>query len=120
MKRIASYRAPTSDDLARLKEQLGYTRPQMADLAGLGKGSQWSKYASPSANREISMHMHFYMAALLTLSAEQLEQVVITMGSQGADVQTGPLPAGPQRIVWQEAAYHDGDGNLESGDARNA
>lgn len=100
MNRIAEYRAPTPEDLARLKEELGYTRPQMADLAGLGKGSQWSKYASGSANREISMHMHFYMAALLTLTSEQLEQVVATMGSQGAHVELGPLPAGPRRIQW--------------------
>ncbi|MNW15446.1 hypothetical protein D3C71_2139480 [compost metagenome] len=39
--------------------------------------------------------MHFYMAALLTLSEDELSRVVATMRTQGADVELGPLPAGP-------------------------
>lgn len=39
--------------------------------------------------------MHFYMAALLTLTDDELSRVISKMGEQGAAVELGPLPAGP-------------------------
>lgn len=95
MKRIQLYRPPNSDDLCRLKNELGFTSPQMADLAGLAQGAQWRKYTGGSEPRELGQHMHFYMAALLTLSDTELDRVLTTMREQGACVEVGPLPAGP-------------------------
>ena len=84
MKRINHYMPPTPEDLARLKETLGYTSSQMAELAGLAQGGQWRKYTGTTAPRALGMHMHFYMAALLTLTDAQIEQVFLQMKKQGA------------------------------------
>lgn len=67
----------------------------MADLAGLTQGAQWRKYTGGAPARALSLHMHFYMAALLTISDRELARVVATMRDQGAEVEAGPLPAGP-------------------------
>lgn len=95
MKRIAHYGPPTPDDLARLKSQLDFTGAQMADLAGLAQGAQWRKYTGGVDPRTLGSHMHFYMAALLTLTDDELARVVATMRDHGAEVELGPLPAGP-------------------------
>lgn len=94
MKRIQRYDPPSAGDLARLKEELEFTSSQMADLAGLAQGAQWRKYTGGIQPRELSQHMHFYMAALLTLSDAELGKVIDRMRSQGAEVELGPLPAG--------------------------
>ncbi|MEA9996441.1 XRE family transcriptional regulator [Pseudomonas sp. AA4] len=95
MKRIEYYAPPSAEDLARLKTALGFTSIQMADLAGLAKGSQWRKYTGRTEDRTMGLHMHFYMAALLTLSDADLARIATTMREQGAAVELGPLPAGP-------------------------
>jgi len=95
MKRIKHYRPPTTDDLMHLKNALNFTSPQMADLAGLAQGAQWRKYTGGAEPRTLSQHMHFYMAALLTLSEDELTRVLATMREHGAEVEVGPLPAGP-------------------------
>lgn len=94
MKRIQHYDPPSVGDLARLKDELNFTSTQMADLAGLAQGAQWRKYTGGMQPRELSQHMHFYMAALLTLSEDELGRVIDCMRSQGAEVELGPLPAG--------------------------
>ncbi|MCO8164865.1 XRE family transcriptional regulator [Pseudomonas sp. 21LCFQ010] len=96
MKRIKHYDPPSAGDLARLKDDLGFTSPQMADLSGLAQGAQWRKYTGGAEPRALGMHMHFYMAALLTLDEASLARVVECMREQGAEVDLGPLPAGPQ------------------------
>lgn len=95
MKRIAHYTPPPAEALAHLKAELGFTSAQMADLTGLAQGAQWRKYTGGADPRELGLHMHFYMAALLTLSEAELARVVSTMRAQGAAVEVGPLPAGP-------------------------
>lgn len=95
MKRIAHYGPPSTENLAHLKSQLGFTGSQMADLAGLAQGAQWRKYTGGIEPRSLGSHMHFYMAALLTLSDDELGRVVATMRDHGASVELGPLPAGP-------------------------
>ncbi|KGF62115.1 hypothetical protein [Pseudomonas lutea] len=94
MKRIQHYDPPSTGDLAHLKDELNFTSAQMADLAGLAQGAQWRKYTGGVAARELSLHMHFYMAALLTLSDEELGRIVECMRAHGAEVELGPLPAG--------------------------
>lgn len=97
MKRIKHYDPPSAGDLARLKDDLKFTSPQMADLAGLAQGAQWRKYTGGAEPRELGMQMHFYMAALLALSEGELDRIADLMRSHGADVELGPLPAGPAR-----------------------
>lgn len=95
MKRIKSYVPPSAEDLSRLKSDLGFTSPQMADLSGLAQGGQWRKYTGGSEPRSMGMQMHFYMAALLTLDDAELSRIVSKMAEQGATIELGPLPAGP-------------------------
>lgn len=96
MKRIKHYDPPSAGDLAHLKDELGFTSPQMADLAGLAQGAQWRKYTGGVDPRQLGMQMHFYMAALLTLDEDSLLRIVERMRDHGAKVDLGPLPAGPQ------------------------
>ena len=56
---------------------------------------EMSLFASLAEPRPLSQHMHFYMAALLTLNDDELARVVAAMREQGATVEIGPLPAGP-------------------------
>lgn len=95
MQRIARYAPPTAADLAGLKQHLNFTSPQMSDLAGLAEG-QWRRYTGGEKPRELSLQMHFYMAALLTLGGDELARVVDKMREHGAEVDLGPLPAGPR------------------------
>lgn len=91
MKRIENYSPPTAERLAQLKKDLDYTSQQMADLSGLAQGGQWRKYTGGSDPRTLGQHMHFYMAALLTLSEDELARIAETMRAQGAVVELGPL-----------------------------
>ncbi|NPZ19496.1 XRE family transcriptional regulator [Pseudomonas aeruginosa] len=91
MKRIDHYLPPTPAELAQLKDTLGLSSDQMAKLAGLAQGGQWRKYTGTSSPRTLGQHMHFYMAALLTLPEDQLARVFETMREQGASLETAPL-----------------------------
>ncbi|MGG3793880.1 hypothetical protein ABEU86_06265 [Pseudomonas paraversuta] len=83
MKRIEHYTPPPASALARLKDDLGFTSAQMADLAELIQGAQWRKYTGSGEPR------------LLTLNDDELALVVAAMCEQGATVEIGLLPAGP-------------------------
>jgi hypothetical protein len=91
MKRIENYSPPSAESLAQLKKDLDYTSQQMADLSGLAQGGQWRKYTGGSDPRTLGQHMHFYMAALLTLNDDELDRIADTMRAQGAVVEFGPL-----------------------------
>jgi transcriptional regulator with XRE-family HTH domain len=84
MRLINDYTPPSTDDLARLKEQLGYTGNQMADLAGVAGNSQWRKYTGGAEPRAMSPHILFFIAAQLTLSDEELQKVLEKMREIGA------------------------------------
>ncbi|WP_206217532.1 hypothetical protein [Pseudomonas viridiflava] len=92
MIKIDRYVSPAPEALARLKDDLGVTSHTMAELTGLAQGQQWRKYTGGLAPRALGMHMHFYMAALLTLSDAELEKVMVTMRQQGAEVESGKGP----------------------------
>lgn len=92
MKRIQKYGPPSAGDLARLKRELNFTSPQMADLAGLAQGAQWRKYTGGATPRELGMQMHFYMAAMLALTHDELVKVIELMRSQGAEVELAMPP----------------------------
>ncbi|RCL23009.1 transcriptional regulator [Pseudomonas sp. AFG_SD02_1510_Pfu_092] len=95
MKIISQYTPPTAQALARLKDDLGATSQSMAELCGLAQGQQWRKYTGGSTPRVMGLHMHFYMAALLTLDEASLAKVRATMREHGADLQLADGPALP-------------------------
>ncbi|EDE3099849.1 XRE family transcriptional regulator [Salmonella enterica] len=84
MRLINDYTPPTPDDLNLLKEQLGYTGTQMADLAGVASNSQWRKYTGGESPRAMSPHILFFMAAQLALSDKELTAVLEKMQEIGA------------------------------------
>ncbi|AHE73392.1 hypothetical protein M942_22510 [Enterobacter ludwigii] len=83
---IESYTPPAPEDLAQLKEVLGLTGNQMADLAGLAGSNHWRKYTGGESPRVMGMHMLFYMAAQLALSKEELVKVLDKMRDMGAEI----------------------------------
>lgn len=92
---IQQYQPPTAEQLAQLKERLHATSQTMADLCGLAQGQQWRKYTGGSTPRVMGLHMHFYMAALLSLDETSLAKVMATMREHGAQLQVGEGPALP-------------------------
>ncbi|EAZ8182151.1 helix-turn-helix transcriptional regulator, partial [Salmonella enterica] len=72
MRLIKDYTPPTPEDLNQLKETLGYTGAQMANLAGVASNSQWRKYTGGESPRAMSPHILFFMAAQLILSEDDI------------------------------------------------
>lgn len=91
MKRTDQYRPPTPADLLDLKSDLQATDAEMARLAGVTQGSQWRKYTGSAEPRALNMHMHFYLAAILTPDDADIERITTTMQEQGAQVGTAPM-----------------------------
>lgn len=83
---MATYIPPTTEALRELKEELGYTGKQMADLFGLGGDHQWRKYTGGGDPREMSEQMLFFGAAALVLDAKTLKRVRDRMTLIGARV----------------------------------
>lgn len=86
MRLINDYIPPTTDDLNRLKEELGFTGNQMADLAGVASNSQWRKYTGGAEPRAMSPHILFFIAAQLALTDKQLKEVLNKMREIGAEI----------------------------------
>lgn len=84
MRLINDYTPPSPEDLNQLKEQLGYTGAQMADLAGVASNSQWRKYTGGESPRAMSPHILFYVAAQLALTPDELERILSKMREIGA------------------------------------
>jgi len=80
------YTAPTTADLRRLKERLGLTGEQMAELFGLGGGQQWRKYTGGAEPREMGPQMLFFATARLLLDPKDIERVLEGMREIGADL----------------------------------
>lgn len=84
MRLINEYTPPTTEDLERLKSELGYTGNQMAYIAGVASNSQWRKYTGGAEPRAMSPHILFFMAAQLALSDDELDRVIKKMADIGA------------------------------------
>ncbi|WP_175867852.1 XRE family transcriptional regulator [Burkholderia diffusa] len=67
------YTPPTPQDLRNLKDRLGYTGEQMADLFGLAGNNQWRKYTGGHDPRPMSLPMLFLAGALLNTEAKVSE-----------------------------------------------
>ncbi len=85
------YCAPSPQDLQRLKDELGYSGSEMAELASVSGGQQWRKYTGGSEPRELNMHVLFFMAARLALDPDQLQAIANKMQDIGAQVDTDAL-----------------------------
>ena len=86
MRLIEDYTPPTPDDLEVLKESLGYTGTQMAELAGVASNSQWRKYTGGISPRAMSPHILFFIAAQLSLDKDEISKVISKMKYIGASV----------------------------------
>lgn len=82
------YSPPSPAQLAALKEQLGLSSAQLADLFGVKDGRQWRKYTG--GQREISMQMLFFGLARLELDEATIERVFSRMRAAGATVTEEP------------------------------
>lgn len=86
MRLINDYTPPSPEDLEKLKERLGFTGNQMADLAGVASNSQWRKYTGGAEPRAMSPHILFFMAAQLALDDSELTRVLDKMKEIGASL----------------------------------
>ncbi|AVR03776.1 XRE family transcriptional regulator [Pluralibacter gergoviae] len=86
MRLINDYTPPSPEDLEKLKEKLGFTGNQMADLAGVASNSQWRKYTGGAEPRAMSPHILFFMAAQLALDENELTRVLTKMKEIGASL----------------------------------
>ncbi|WP_269935802.1 XRE family transcriptional regulator [Serratia liquefaciens] len=87
MRLITKYNPPTPESLEKLKNGLGYTGTQMADLAGVASNSQWRKYTCGVAPRAMSQHILFYIASQLVLSENELNLIVEKMKFLSAEIE---------------------------------
>ena len=79
------YTPPTTADLRHLKDTLGYSSTQMAELASMADGN-WRKYTGGTEPRTVNPHMLFFIAARLALPPEQIATVVAKMQEIGAQI----------------------------------
>lgn len=89
------YTPPTTTDLLRLKDSLGFTGKQMAELAGVAGDQQWRKYTGGAQPRAMSPHIAFFVAARMVLTPDQLRAVAEQMQRIGADVDIESLARKP-------------------------
>ncbi|WP_024901559.1 hypothetical protein [Robbsia andropogonis] len=85
---MTHYTPPTAGDLKTLKEGLGKSSTEMAELFGVTTGAQWRKYmAADSANRrDMGLHMLFFAAARLELDTDTLNRILDRMRAVGATI----------------------------------
>jgi len=83
------YMPPTPEALAELKQELGLTGKQMAELAWLAGDQHWRKYTNPNpaTSRQMSSHMLFTMAAQLELDSATLARILNRMRAMGATIE---------------------------------
>ncbi|MCC8382335.1 MULTISPECIES: hypothetical protein [Photorhabdus] len=81
MRLIGNYSPPTTEDLIKLKEELGFTGEQMADLAGVSGNNQWRKYTGGKIPRVISLHILFYTLWISRCIATARERIPGSIGN---------------------------------------
>lgn len=82
------YRPPPRQELQRLKEALGFTNSQMAELFGVSKATQFHKYLSNKDTRDMGFHVLMYgmlglalLRGIRVLSVEQLHDLARSYGA---------------------------------------
>jgi hypothetical protein len=81
------YTPPTPENLQRLKDELGFSSAQMAELFGLSSGRHWRSYTGGADIRSVSASTLFFALARLKLSPEAIEQVLDAMRELGATIE---------------------------------
>ncbi|WP_052469106.1 hypothetical protein [Pseudomonas massiliensis] len=101
---LAHYTPPTAAQLNDLKQRTALTSNQLAAMADLTIGGHWRRYTGGDEPRPLSLKMHFMLAALMTLTDDELGRVAATMREQGAEVQMLPTRTlrGPLRDLARE------------------
>lgn len=79
------YTHPPASNLGALKNELGLTGKQMADLCWLAGDQHWRKYTNPRDPRPMSAQMLFTMMAQLELDEATLERIFERMRQAGAE-----------------------------------
>ncbi|MFW7343547.1 XRE family transcriptional regulator [Pollutimonas sp. H1-120] len=79
-----NYTPPTPDDLQQLKNDLGRTGKQMAELACVGE-QHWRKYTGGADPKAMPYPNLFHLAAQLTLTPAELERIYARMREIGAE-----------------------------------
>ncbi|MGA4275561.1 XRE family transcriptional regulator [Ralstonia nicotianae] len=82
------YVSPTPEQLEELKQELGLSSDQMANLFGLSAGRQWRRYLSvdPKNRRDMGMHMLFFAMARIELDEQTIERILERMRATGATI----------------------------------
>lgn len=91
------FQPPTVQQLKQLKEELGFTGAQMAQLLGLSSSRRWRDLVNENNPQGITPSSLFLGAARLTLDAKQIEQVLEKMRQIGATIDLNadsPAPDG--------------------------
>ncbi|PRX26830.1 hypothetical protein B0G75_117114 [Paraburkholderia sp. BL18I3N2] len=75
--------------MERLKQELGKSSTEMAELFGVSSGRQWRKYMAADAtnSRDMGMHMLFFAMARLELDPQTLERILDRMRAAGATIE---------------------------------
>ncbi|TCK43971.1 hypothetical protein B0G84_2319 [Paraburkholderia sp. BL8N3] len=81
-----TYNPPSPEELQRLKDELGLSSAQMADLFGLSSGRHWRSYTEKGNPRSISAQTLFFGLARLELSDAELTRVTARMRRVGASI----------------------------------
>jgi hypothetical protein len=81
------YKEPTAADLQRLKDELGLSSAQMANLFGLSSGRHWRGYTETNKPRSISAQTLFFGLAQKELDAEAIARVLERMRQAGATIE---------------------------------
>ncbi|WP_175995166.1 XRE family transcriptional regulator [Burkholderia vietnamiensis] len=86
---MTTYTPPSPEDMERLKQKLGKSSTEMAELFGISTGRQWRKYMAADANnsRDMGMHMLFFAMARLELDAATIERILNRMRAAGATIE---------------------------------
>jgi len=79
------YHPPSPQHLQSLKNRLGYTGKQMAQLACVGE-QHWRKYTGGAQPKSMPYANLFHLAAQLTLTQEELARVYAAMSGMGGQL----------------------------------
>lgn len=80
------YQPPTVQQLKQLKEELGFTGAQMAQLLGLSSSRRWRDLVNESNPQGITPASLFLGAARLTLNEADIQRVLEKMRQIGATI----------------------------------
>ncbi|SDR37781.1 hypothetical protein SAMN05443245_5265 [Paraburkholderia fungorum] len=81
------YKAPSAEELQRLKDELGLSSAQMAKLFGLSSGRHWRGYTEAGEKRrDIGAQTLFFGLARIELGAEAIDRVLERMRQAGATI----------------------------------